>query len=77
MEILKQILTLKGEARKITIQKFQNYIWNEKQLPFEEITVELLRDLAYDLDFCATDENIDKEIIKTLDNLQKLNSPPN
>jgi hypothetical protein len=58
----------------VLIQDFQNYIWNNDQLPYDKEIEELLRDLTYDLDFCDTDDCIDKEIELTLQKIQKLGS---
>lgn len=71
---LKKILSEKGAAREELIQNFQNHIWNVKELPYDEKISELLRDLAYDLDFCETDESIDNEIEITMEKIQKLAS---
>lgn len=71
---LKKILLEKGDTRKVLIQNFQNYIWNNDQLPYDKEIEELLRDLAYDLDFCDTDNCIDTEIELTLQKIQKLGS---
>ena len=71
---LKKILLEKGNARKELIQNFQNHIWNDEELPHDENITELLRDLAYDLDFCETDKRIDEEIRTTMEKIQKLES---
>lgn len=71
MEILENILSEKGETRIELIQKFQNYIWNEENLPLNKKVIELLRDLAYDLDFCETDKSIEYEIKLTLKKIEE------
>jgi hypothetical protein len=62
MKILKNILSQTGDRREALIREFQTYIWNEEKLPFGEYINDLLRDLAYDLDFCETEESQDLEI---------------
>lgn len=68
---LKKILSEKGDTRKVLIHNFQNYIWNSDQLPYDNEIAELLRDLAYDLDFCETDSSINEEIEVTIQKIQK------
>ncbi len=69
---LEKILLEKGDARKELIQNFQNHIWNDEELAYDEKVTELLKDLAYDLDFCETDKSIDEEIGITIEKIQKL-----
>jgi hypothetical protein len=49
MEILERILNDSGN-RMIFIKEFQNLIWNAEE------SIEVLKDLAYDLDFYEPDE---------------------
>jgi len=69
---LKKILFEKGELRKELIQVFQNRIWNNEKISYNEDTIELLRDLAYDLDFCESDEKIENEIGVVIEKIELL-----
>lgn len=70
MEMLDAILAKKGNDRRKAIDDFQAYIWNTESLPYEGRIVELLRTLAYDLDFAGTDEIIDREIKSVLQKMK-------
>jgi hypothetical protein len=54
MEILKQILTSKSN-RKQLINEFQNQVWNE-HLNISEPILNVLSELAYDLDYYEPDD---------------------
>ena len=80
MEILERILN-NALNRKELIKEFQNLIWNDEE------SIDILKDLAYDLDFYEPneilrkedpsyygDERLEKEIKEVLQKLGKPNS---
>ncbi len=60
MKILFDILKNKNQRYSL-IKKFQERIWNDDKYSNNKMVNEVLKDLAYDLDFYEPDDNLRKE----------------
>lgn len=72
IDLLHEIIQGQGEGRIALAHQFQSMVWNSDGAIGNEPLDEILRSLAYDLDFCQTDEDIEREVKSAIDQIEAL-----
>lgn len=72
IDVLRKIIEGQGAERIALVRQFQSMVWESEGTIENEQLDEIFRALAYDLDFCETDEALEREVQSALHQLESI-----